>query len=240
MSLKLKIDPKKLNWQGLTYIDLHKNKLLKDRKIIFKSVIFALARQIPKIWANDYYFGMLKGKGNFLIPNNDIYIHAYLWHFIVGYYEEYYSRKWGVEASINVEKYIKSVMKVIFKIFNSKQNVNDFYEQSKEFNFNEAKNKSDFDDHTNGSGDATTDVWSFIEDPGYPVRVETDNKLKPKDKFSISALKVYISKKYDPVDAEKQSKKFVVKVDRIFPEFKKKMSKKMKKTLKEIKKKKNH
>jgi hypothetical protein len=240
MSLKLKIDPKKLNWQGLTYIDLHKNKLLKDRKIIFKSVIFALARQIPKIWANDYYFGMLKGKGNFLIPNNDIYIHAYLWHFIVEYYEEYYSRKWGVEASINVEKYIKSVMKVIFKIFNSKQNVNDFYEQSKEFNFNEAKNKSDFDDHTNGSGDATTDVWSFIEDPGYPVRVETDNKLKPKDKFSISALKVYISKKYDPVDAEKQSKKFVVKVDRIFPEFKKKMSKKMKKTLKEIKKKKNH
>ena len=240
MTSKLKIDPKKLNWQGLTYIDLHKNKLLKDRKIIFKSVIFALARQIPKIWANDYYFGMLKGKGNFLIPNNDIYIHAYLWHFIVGYYEEYYSRKWGGEASINDEKYIKSVMKVIFKIFNSKQNVNDFYEQSKEFNFNEAKNKSDFDDHTNGSGDATTDVWSFIEDPGYPVRVETDNKLKPKDKFSISALKVYISKKYDPVDAEKQSKKFVVKVDRIFPEFKKKMSKKMKKTLKEIKKKKNH
>ena len=35
MPLKLKIDPKKLDWQGLTYIDLHKNKLLKDRKIIF-------------------------------------------------------------------------------------------------------------------------------------------------------------------------------------------------------------
>ena len=102
----------------------------------------------------------------------------------------------------------------------------------------EAKNKSDYDDHDNGSGDATTDVWSFIEDPGYPVRVETDNKLKPKDKLGISALKIYISKKYDPVDAEKQSKKFVVKVDRIFPEFKKKMSKRMKKTLKEIKKKK--
>ena len=226
MPLKLKIDPKKLDWQGLTYIDLHKNKLLKDRKIIFKSVIFALARQIPKIWANDYYFGMLKGKGNFLIPNNDRYIHAYLRGFIVEYYEEYYSRKWRVEASINNEKYIKSVMKVIFKIFNSKQNVNDFYKQSEEFSSHEAKNKSDYDDHDNGSGDATTDVWSFIEDPGYPVRVETDNKLKPKDKLGISALKIYISKKYDPVNARKQTKKVVKSLERIFPQLRKKKVKK--------------
>ena len=228
MSLKLKIDPKKLNWQGLTYIDLHKNKLLKDRKIIFKSVIFALARQIPKIWANDYYFGMLKGKGNFLIPNNDRYIHAYLRGFIVGYYEEYYSQKYlgGREASINDKKYIKSVMKVIFKIFNSKQNVNDFYKQSEEFSSHEAKNKSDYDDHDNGSGDATTDVWSFIEDPGYPVRVETDNKLKPKDKLGISALKIYISKKYDPVNARKQTKKVVKSMERIFPQLRKKKIKK--------------
>ena len=228
MPLKLKIDPKKLDWQGLTYIDLHKNKLLKDRKIIFKSVIFALARQIPKIWANDYYFGMLKGKGNFLIPNNDRYIHAYLRGFIVEYYEEYYSRKYlgGGEASINHEKYIKSVMKVIFKIFNSKQNVNDFYKQSEEFSSHEAKNKSDYDDHDNGSGDATTDVWSFIEDPGYPVRVETDNKLKPKDKLGISALKIYISKKYDPVNARKQTKKVVKSMERIFPQLRKKKIKK--------------
>ena len=228
MALKSKIDPKKLNWQGLTYIDLHKNKLLKDRKIIFKSVIFALARQIPKIWANDYYFGMLKGKGNFLIPNNDRYIHAYLRGFIVGYYEEYYSQKYlgGREASINHEKYIKSVMKVIFKIFNSKQNVNDFYKQSEEFSSHEAKNKSDYDDHDNGSGDATTDVWSFIEDPGYPVRVETDNKLKPKDKLGISALKIYISKKYDPVNARKQTKKVVKSMERIFPQLRKKKIKK--------------
>ena len=81
-----------------------------------------------------------------------------------------------------------------------------------------------------------TDVYSFTKDAGYPVRVETDNKLKPKDKLGISALKIYISKKYDPVDAEKGTKKFVVNVDKIFPEFKKKMSKKMKNTLKEIKK----
>ena len=228
MPLKLKINPKKLDWQGLTYIDLHKNKLLKDRKIIFKSVIFALARQIPKIWANDYYFGMLKGKGNFLIPNNDRYIHAYLRGFIVGYYEEYYSQKYlgGREASINDKKYIKSVMKVIFKIFNSKQNVNDFYKQSEEFSSHEAKNKSDYDDHDNGSGDATTDVWSFIEDPGYPVRVETDNKLKPKDKLGISALKIYISKKYDPVNARKQTKKVVKSMERIFPQLRKKKIKK--------------
>ena len=187
-----------------------------------------MARQIPKIWANDYYFGMLKGKGNFLIPNNDIYIHAYLWHFIVGYYEEYYSQKYlgGRDASINDEKYIKSVMKVIFKIFNSKQNVNDFYKQSEEFSSHEAKNKSDYDDHDNGSGDATTDVWSFIEDPGYPVRVETDNKLKPKDKLGISALKIYISKKYDPVNARKQTKKVVKSMERIFPQLRKKKIKK--------------
>ena len=228
MPLKLKIDPKKLDWQGLTYIDLHKNKLLKDRKIIFKSVIFALARQIPKIWANDYYFGMLKGIGNFLIPNNDRYIHAYLRGFIVEYYEEYYSRKYlgGREASINHEKYIKSVMKVIFKIFNSKQNVNDFYKQSEEFSSHEAKNKSDYDDDANGSGDATTDLWSFIEDPGYPVRVETDNKLKPKDKLGISALKIYISKKYDPVNARKQTKKVVKSMERVFPQLRKKKIKK--------------
>ena len=180
MALKLKIDPKKLNWQGLTYIDLHKNKFVKDKKMIFKSIIFALARQIPKMWADDYYFGILKGKGNFLIPN-DRYIYAYLRGFIVGCYEEYYSQKYlgGSEASINDEKYIKSVMKVIFKIFNSKQNVNDFYKQSEEFYSKEAKNKSDFDDDSNGGVNATTDVYSFIEDPGHPVRVETDNKLKP-------------------------------------------------------------
>ena len=60
MPLKLKINPKKLDWQGLTYIDLHKNKFVKDKKMIFKSIIFALARQIPKMWADDYYFGILK------------------------------------------------------------------------------------------------------------------------------------------------------------------------------------
>ena len=112
-------------------------------------------------------------------------------------------------------------MKVIFKVFNSKQNVNDFYKQSKEFYFNEAKNKSDFDDDSNGGTDAMTDVYSFTEDTGYPVRVETDNKLKAKEKLGISALKIYISKKYDPVSAQKTTKKVVTSIERIYPELKK-------------------
>ena len=144
MPLKLKINPKKLDWQGLTYIDLHKNKLLKDRKIIFKSVIFALARQIPKIWANDYYFGMLKGKGNFLIPNNDRYIHAYLRGFIVEYYEEYYSQKYlgGREASINHEKYIKDASgdHIVIRTTIVGKNINPSYQGFVEWIVNSIKN----------------------------------------------------------------------------------------------------
>ena len=64
--------------------------------------------------------------------------------------------------------------------------------------------------------------------------LEVDKSLKTLD-YPESYYNIFIYKMN-----EKQSKKFVANVDRIFPEFKKKMSKKMKKTLKEIKKKKNH
>ena len=217
---KVKISISKTHWSGLTYYDLHNNKYIK-KDIHFRIVLFSLARQIPKLWSNDFYFSTMKGEGYFLIPN-DVYIYTYITSFIKGYYTGYSNK--------DEEVLIKSVVKTLFKIFNSRQKVDDFYKQYLEYN--EMKITPPYSDRMlkwfNAEGHAHSDQDLTHNNRTYHIEVETNPKIKKNDKLHMSSLKFYISKKFDIPSEENKLDDVRKKIEKNFPDIVKKVKKKLK------------
>lgn len=217
---KISIDIHKTRWSGLTVYELNNNKHIK-KDIHFRIVLFSLARQIPKLWANDFYFGTMKGKGNFLIPN-DAYIYTYITSFVKNYYLGYTEK--------DEEHLIKSVVKTLFKVFNSRQKVDDFYKQYlmyEEMKINPPYTEKMLKWH-DGHGHAFDDQRLTHEDRTYHIEVETNSKIKKNDRLHMSSLKFYISNEYDIPSEEKKLKIVKKRIEKIFPKIAKKVKDKYK------------
>ena len=217
---KISIDIQKTRWSGLTIYELNNNKHIK-KDTHFRIVLFSLARQIPRIWGGDFYFSNIEGKGNFLIPN-DVYIYKYITSFITGYYLGYTEK--------DEEYLIKSVVKTLFKVFNSRQKVDDFYKQH--LMFEEMKINPPYTEkmlkYHDGSVHAHDDQKLAHEDRTYHIEVETNPKIKKSDRLHMSSLKFYISKEYDILSAEKKLKIVQKRIEKNFPEIVKKVKDKYK------------